>query len=68
MKPIILSVCFIFMFASSSFSLMVNDPAPFFSLRDGNNKYFHLSNYVGAKKTGFKGIIINLFAYYCKPC
>ena len=68
MKTITLSLCFILLFASFSFALNINDPAPLFSLRDGNNKYFHLSDYVGAKKTGVKGIILNFFASYCKPC
>ena len=63
--------------AATSLALNINDPAPLFSLRDGNNKYFHLSDYVnpsqsllakGGSKGGVKGIILNFFASYCKPC
>ncbi|MDP3110827.1 MAG: TlpA disulfide reductase family protein [Thermodesulfovibrionales bacterium] len=69
---------------ASAFALSINDPAPLFSLRDSNNKYFHLSNYVnpskenhpsqsplakgGSKGGAVKGIILNFFASYCKPC
>ena len=65
MKTITLSLCFLLLFVSVALALNINDPTPLFSLRDGNNKYFHLSDYVGAKKTGVKG---NFFASYCKPC
>lgn len=68
MKTIILSICLLFLTASMSFALNINDPAPLFSLRDGNNKYFHLSDYVTPSKKGVKGIILNFFASYCKPC
>ncbi len=54
--------------ATHSFALSINDPAPLFSLRDSNNKYFHLSDYVHPSKKGVKGIILNFFASYCKPC
>ncbi len=64
--------------SATSFALNINDPAPLFSLRDSNNKYFHLSNYVnpsqsplakgGSKGSAVKGIILNFFASYCKPC
>ena len=63
-----LIVLFVFAFASSASALNINDPAPLFSLRDGNNKYFHLSDYVTPSKKGVKGIILNFFASYCKPC
>ncbi|MEK6581784.1 MAG: TlpA disulfide reductase family protein [Nitrospirota bacterium] len=60
---------FVVLFMSApSFALNINDTAPLFSLRDSNNKYFHLSDYVGVKKTGVKGIVLNFFASYCKPC
>ncbi len=54
--------------SATSFALNINDPAPLFSLRDGNNKYFHLSDYLTPSKKGVKGIILNFFASYCKPC
>lgn len=54
--------------AAPSLALNINDPAPLFSLRDGNNKYFYLSDYVTPSKKGVKGIILNFFASYCKPC
>lgn len=60
---------FVILFMSApSFALNINDPAPLFSLRDGNNKYFHLSDYLTTSKKGVKGIILNFFASYCKPC
>jgi len=70
---------FVVLFMSAtSFALNINDTAPLFSLRDGNNKYFHLSDYVnppqsplakgGSKGSAVKGIILNFFASYCKPC
>lgn len=54
--------------AVPAFALNINDPAPLFSLRDSNNKYFHLSDYLTPSKKGVKGIILNFFASYCKPC
>ncbi|MDO9289261.1 MAG: TlpA disulfide reductase family protein [Thermodesulfovibrionales bacterium] len=68
MKTITLSLCFVLLFVSVSLALNINDPAPLFSLRDGNNKYFHLSDYLTPSKKGVKGIILNFFASYCKPC
>lgn len=76
MKTISLSLCFVLLFASFSLALNINDTAPLFSLRDGDNKYFHLSDYITppnlplnkGRKGGVNGIILNFFASYCKPC
>jgi len=69
MKTITLSLCFLLLFVSSSFALNINDPAPLFSLRDSNNDFFHLSDYVGGKKKeNVKGIVLNFFSSTCKPC
>lgn len=57
------------LFASFAYPLSINDNAPLFSLRDNHGNFFHLSSYVGVKKKyPVKGIILNFFASYCKPC
>lgn len=69
MKSLLYSVLFSLTFVSFSFALDINDIAPSFSLRDNNGKNFYLSDYIGAKKKEpVKGVIINFFASYCKPC
>ena len=55
MKTISLSLCFVLLFASFSLALNINDTAPLFSaLRDGDNKYFHLSDYDNPSLTPLK--------------
>lgn len=50
-------------------ALEVNDPAPPISLRDSNNAFFYLSNYIGRnKKEPVKGVIVNFFSSTCVPC
>jgi len=68
LSQILMSFFVVFFMSATSFALNINDPAPLFSLRDGNNKYFHLSDYLTPSKKGVKGIILNFFASYCKPC
>ncbi|MDA8100795.1 MAG: TlpA disulfide reductase family protein [Nitrospiraceae bacterium] len=55
--------------ASVAFAIKANDPAPSFALRDSHDANFYLSDYVGPKKKKpCKGVILNFFASYCKPC
>lgn len=71
MRPLSLFVCVLVVFAFSvpAYALQVNEIAPPISLRDSNNDFFYLSNYVGqGKKEPVKGIIINFFSSTCKPC
>jgi thiol-disulfide isomerase/thioredoxin len=57
------------MLVSPAYSLQINDPAPFFSLRDSTGSNFFMSSYIGQTRTQpVKGIIISFFASYCKPC
>lgn len=65
MKKFMFPVFFVFLFASSSLALNINDPAPPFSLRDIDGGIFYLSEHVSRSK---KGVILNFFAYHCKPC
>jgi len=57
---------FVLTFISSTLALTINDEAPTFYLKDSKGKDFYLSNYIG--NVSVKGIILNFFASYCKPC
>ncbi|TAN43685.1 MAG: TlpA family protein disulfide reductase [Nitrospirae bacterium] len=66
--------------AAPAVALQVNETAPPISLRDSNNDFFYLSNYVNAPQPPLKirggkgeldkvkGIIVNFFSSTCKPC
>ena len=69
MKIFLLSTVLSWLLVSPAFSLQINDPAPFFSLHDSTDSDFFMSSYIGKMRTQpVKGIIINFFASYCKPC
>lgn len=62
----VLTLLFILSFISSTLALTIDDNAPTFYLKDSRGKDFYLSNYIGNESV--KGIILNFFASYCKPC
>lgn len=62
-----LTVVLIALLAVPAFALNAGEQAPLFSLRDIEGRYFHLSDHVGLNKKS-KGVILNFFASYCKPC
>lgn len=70
----ILTALFVIAFASPVSALEINQDAPLFSLRERSGKYFHLSDHINSSQTAthkgkyVKGIILNFFASYCKPC
>lgn len=70
MKRILFTIIVAMIFTSATaFAVNINDPAPTFAFRDSGDGNFYLTDYVGPKKKKVcKGMILNFFASYCKPC
>jgi len=68
-KYLIAATTLILTCCSSAFALHIDETAPLFTLRDKNGDNFFVSDYVGQQpRKPVKGIILNFFASYCKPC
>lgn len=69
MKAAVAVLFILALYAPPADALKINDAAPTFALRDIRGGEFYLSDYVGPKKKKpVKGVILNFFATYCKPC
>lgn len=70
MNKLLMTAFFLVISISSiAVALQTDDPAPTFALRDNTDRNFYLSDCVGPKKKKpVKGVVLNFFASYCKPC